>query len=118
MNPTIRLPPKLIPVFQGKARYRGAYGGRGSGKTRSFATMAAVHGARCAQANRPGVILCAREFMNSLDESSFAEVKAAIEADAFLSTWYDIGKKYIRTVDGKVEFTFSEIGRASCRERV
>jgi len=69
--------------------------------------MAAVHGARCAQANRPGVILCAREFMNSLDESSFAEVKAAIEADAFLSTWYDIGKKYIRTVDGKVEFTFS-----------
>lgn len=107
MTPTIKLPPKLIPVFQGEARYRGAYGGRGSGKTRSFATMAAVHGARCAQAGRSGIILCCREFMNSLDESSFAEVKAAIEADEFLMSWYDIGLKYIRTKCGTVEFAFA-----------
>ena len=31
----IELPPKLIPVFQGEARYRAAHGGRGSGKTRA-----------------------------------------------------------------------------------
>ena len=26
----IELPPKLVPVFEGVARYRGSYGGRGS----------------------------------------------------------------------------------------
>jgi len=111
MTPQIKLPPKLIPVFQGEARYRGAYGGRGSGKTRSFATMAAAHGARCAQANRPGIILCVREFMNSLDESSMAEVKAAINADPFLASWYDVGEKYIRTKDRRVEFKFAGLNR-------
>ena len=41
----IELPPKLIPVFshpRGSVRYRGAYGGRGSGKSFTFAKMAAV----------------------------------------------------------------------------
>jgi phage terminase large subunit len=40
----IKIPPKLIPVFLGEARYRGAYGGRGSAKTRTFAKMTAVRG--------------------------------------------------------------------------
>lgn len=111
MKPKIALPPKLIPVFQGPARYRGAYGGRGSGKTRSFAMMAALHGARCAQAKRSGIILCVREFMNSLDDSSMAEVKAAIQSDDFLSSWYEIGEKFIRTVDGRVEFKFAGLNR-------
>lgn len=105
------MPPKLIPVFSGEARYRGAYGGRGSGKTRSFATMAAVQGARLAQAGAVGIILCAREFMNSLDESSMAEIKAAILADPFLQSWYEIGEKFIRTKDcgsgGKIDFKFA-----------
>jgi hypothetical protein len=38
----ILLPPKLVPVFTGEAMFRGAYGGRGSAKTRSFAKMTAV----------------------------------------------------------------------------
>lgn len=38
----IFLPPKLVPVFTGEAMFRGAYGGRGSAKTRSFAKMTAV----------------------------------------------------------------------------
>lgn len=111
ITPTIKLPPKLIPVFQGEARYRGAYGGRGSGKTRSFATMAAVQGARLAQAGSTGIILCAREFMNSLDESSMAEVKAAIDANPFLTSWYEVGEKFIRTNPcdggGRIEFKFA-----------
>lgn len=111
MTPTIRLPPKLIPVFEGEARYRGAYGGRGSGKTRSFATMTALQGARLAQAGAQGIILCVREFMNSLDESSMAEIKAAIFADPFLMSWYEVGEKFIRTKEhksgGKIEFKFS-----------
>lgn len=40
----IQLPKKLIPVFMGPADIRGAHGGRGSAKTRSFAKMAAVRG--------------------------------------------------------------------------
>jgi phage terminase large subunit len=102
----IRLPPKLIPVFSGEAPYRGAYGGRGSAKTRSFATMSAVFGVRFAEANEPGVIVCGREFMNSLDESSMAEVKAAISSDPWLSEKYEVGEKYIRTRDRRIEYAF------------
>lgn len=102
----IELPPKLIPVFEGEARYRGAYGGRGSAKTRSFAKMAAVRGLIYAAANVSGLIVCGREFMNSLADSSFAEVKAAIESDPWLSANYEIGKNYIRTKCERVEFAF------------
>ncbi len=106
MKPQIALPEKLVPVFTGPAMYRGAYGGRGSAKTRSFATMAAVQGARFAQANMPGVIVCGREFMNSLDESSLAEVKSAIESEPWLAERYDVGEKYVRTKDGRIDFAF------------
>ncbi|WP_245311303.1 phage terminase large subunit [Bradyrhizobium pachyrhizi] len=95
-----------MPVFTGPAMYRGSYGGRGSGKTRTFATMAAVHGARCAAADKGGVVVCGREFMNSLADSSFAEVKAAIESNQWLTSQYDVGEKYIRTRDGKIDFAF------------
>ena len=73
----VELPPKLIPVFSGPARYRGAHGGRGSGKTRSFALMTAVRAYMFAEANVSGVILCGREFMNSLEDSSMEEIKQA-----------------------------------------
>lgn len=106
MVPTIDLPDKLVPVFEGSALYRGAYGGRGSAKTRSFAKMSAVWGARLAQANMPGVIVCGREFMNSLDESSLAEVKAAIESEPWLRDIYEIGEKYVRTRDRRIEYAF------------
>lgn len=102
----IALPEKLIDVFTGPADYRGAYGGRGSGKTRSFAKMAAVRGLMFAKAGTSGLIVCAREFMNSLADSSFAEVKAAIESEPWLRSNYEIGRNYIRTLDGRVEFAF------------
>ncbi len=102
----VRIPPKLIPVFQGEARYRGAYGGRGSAKSRTFAKMTAVRGLMWAEANEPGVIICGREFMNSLDESSMAEVKAAIESEPWLRDAYDVGEKYIRTKDKRIEYAF------------
>jgi phage terminase large subunit len=46
--------------------FRGAYGGRGSAKTRSFAKMTAVRAMMWALEGREGIVLCAREFMNSL----------------------------------------------------
>lgn len=106
MKPRIELPAKLVPIFSGPAMYRGAWGGRGSGKTRSFAKMAAVQGARFAQANMPGVIVCGREFMNSLDDSSMAEVKLAIESEPWLAERYEIGDRYIRTADHRIDFAF------------
>jgi phage terminase large subunit len=102
----VELPPKLIPVFTGEAMYRGSFGGRGSAKTRSFAKMAAVHGYKCAEENKPGLVVCGREFMNSLDESSFAEVKAAIQSEPWLQAAYDVGEKYIRTRCRRIEFDF------------
>ncbi|MDE1814535.1 MAG: phage terminase large subunit [Thaumarchaeota archaeon] len=101
------LPPKLVPVFTGDAMYRGAHGGRGSAKTRSFATMTAVRGYQCAAAGQDGVIVCAREHLNSLADSSFSEVKGAIEALPWLADVYDIGKEYIRTRDGRISFAFA-----------
>ena len=61
----IHLPPKLIPVFQGRADVRWSKGGRGSAKTRSFAKMVAANGMRYGQAGIKGQLLCARQFMNS-----------------------------------------------------
>lgn len=102
----LRLPPKLVPVFTGEADYRGAWGGRGSAKTRTFAKMAAVHGVRCAEAGDDGLIVCGREFMNSLSESSLAEVKAAIASEPWLVSKYDVGETYVRTKDRAIEFNF------------
>ena len=45
--------------------------------------------------------------MNSLDESSMSEVKAAILAEPWLAEHYDIGEKYIRTKDRRIEFAFA-----------
>jgi len=104
---TIELPPKLIPVFQGQSRYRGSYGGRGSGKTRSFALMTAVDGYRLGRAGIKGSMLCAREHLNSLDESSMEEVKQAIASQKWLMDYYEMGEKFIRSRDGRIKYIFS-----------
>lgn len=99
----IQLPPKLIPVFappRGSVQYRGAYGGRGSGKSFSFALMAAVWGYA-----EPLRILCTRELQVSIKESFHAELKNAIAATPWLSAAYDVGENYIRGYNG-TEFIF------------
>lgn len=103
----LELPPKLIPVFAGSARYRGAYGGRGSAKTRTFALMTAVRGYMFAEAGVSGQILCGREFMNSLEDSSMEEVKQAIRSVPWLDDYYEIGEKFIRARNKRVWYTFS-----------
>lgn len=108
----ILLPPKLIPVFMGEADVRGIYGGRGSAKTRSCAKMLAVRGLMFAQSGVSGVIVCGREFQNSLADSSFAEVKAAIEEEPWLKANYEVGDKYIRTRDRRVTFLFIGLRRS------
>ena len=107
----IQLPPKLIPVFEGSADIRGAYGGRASGKTRSFALMTAVRAYMWSRAGVSGLILCGRQWMNSLADSSFEEVKTAIREVPWLAAHFDLGESYIRTRDGRISYTFSGLTR-------
>ena len=107
----VALPEKLIPLFQGRADVRAAHGGRGSGKTRSFAKMAAVEGFRFGQAGITGQIVCGRQFMNSLDDSSLEECKRAIEEEPFLAAYYEVGDKFIKSRDGRIAFTFVGLDR-------
>lgn len=107
----LELPPKLIPVFSGEADVRGSYGGRGSAKTRSFAKMTAVRGFMWSKAGREGIILCGRQFMNSLDESSLEEIKAAIRSEPWLEDHYEIGEKFVRTKDGRISYKFTGLDR-------
>lgn len=107
----IKIPEKLLPVFykNGKwnpSRYKGAYGGRGSAKTRTFAKMTALRACQLADEGKTGVILCGREYQNSLDESSFAEIKTAILEDPVLRLRFDVGDRYIKTACGRISYMF------------
>ena len=111
----VALPPKLLDVFSGKAFVRRSYGGRGSGKTRSFAKMSAVRALMWAEAGKSGIILCGRQYMNSLDESSLEEIKTAINEEPFLRESFIITERTIKTdsakFDGLVEYKFSGLDR-------
>ena len=107
----IQLPDKLIPVFDGAADVRGAYGGRGAAKTRSFAKMVAAKGFIFGNAGISGILLCGRQYMNSLEDSSLEECKRAIEEEPFLAEYYEIGEKYIKSKDGRIAFAFSGLDR-------
>lgn len=101
------IPAKLAPLFTAMdKRYRCSHGGRGSAKTRTFAMMTAVKAYQAMMNGEAGVILCAREFMNSLEESSMQEVKQAILSVPWLAANFDIGEKYIRTIDKSVNYVF------------
>jgi len=99
----------MFTVPYGAVDYRVAKGGRGSGKTMTFAKMLCVQVVMMAVAGQSGVALCGREFMNSLDDSTLAEIKAAIASEPdVLEPWFDVGEKYVRTrgLPGRVDFAF------------
>lgn len=73
--------------------------------------MVAVKGYEYGTAGVAGQLLCARQFMNSLDDSSLDECKRAIEDEPFLAQYYEIGDKYIKSRDGRIEFTFAGLHR-------
>jgi phage terminase large subunit len=99
----IALPPKLADLFaseRGAVQYRAAHGGRGSGKSFSFALMAAVWGYA-----EPLRVLCTRDLQVSIKESFHAELKAAIASQPWLTAHYDVGVDYLRGANG-TEFLF------------
>lgn len=113
MEVELSLPPKLIPVFdfEEEADVRFAYGGRGSGKTRTFAKLTAARGYVLGNAGIAGQILCARQYQNSLSDSSLEEIKRAIQDEPWLLAYYEIGENYVRSRDGRIEYTFAGLER-------
>jgi phage terminase large subunit len=73
--------------------------------------MTAVRAHMWDQMGREGIILCTRQFMNSLDDSSLEEIKAAIRAEPWLAAHFEIGEKYIRTRSGRVSYKFAGLDR-------
>jgi phage terminase large subunit len=74
--------------------------------------MAAVRGYIYGNQGITGIILCARQYMNSLEDSSLEEVKRAIEEEPFLAAYYDVGDKYIKSRDGRINFAFAGLDRS------
>lgn len=99
----IKIPDKLAPIFKrprGQVRYRGAFGGRGSAKSFTFAKMAALFGYA-----EPLRILCTREYQNSIRESFHAELANAINSEPWMMSFYEIGESFISGANG-TEFIF------------
>lgn len=90
----INLPEKLGSIFVEKKRYRGAYGGRGSGKSIGFAEMALMEMMR-----EPMPFLFCRELQNSMKDSVHtllvAEIMRLGLQDVF--TW---GESFLRCKNG------------------
>lgn len=102
----VTLSPAVLEVFdpmrfpRGSVSYRALFGGRGSGKSFSAALVAAIWGyAECLR------VLCVREFQNSIAQSFYAELKAAIEAHEWLAEHYEFQRDRIIGNNG-TEFMF------------
>jgi phage terminase large subunit len=50
--------------------------------------------------------------MNSLEDSSLEEVKRAIEDEPFLAEYYEVGEKFVRSRDGRINFAFAGLDRS------
>ena len=103
-------PAKLQFLFQPK-RYKIGYGGRGGSKSWGFARALLIMGAQ-----KPLRVLCARETQKSIEDSVYQLLSDQIKF-LQLEHFYSLTKTHIAGANG-TNFSFAEIGRASCRERV
>lgn len=92
-------PAKLKFLFQ-SARYKVAYGGRGSAKSWSFARALLIHGAEKKQR-----ILCAREVQKSIKQSVHTLLADQIQ-ELGLGGFYEVLETEIRGKNG-TEFSFA-----------
>ena len=96
----IKIPEKLIPVFQGTADVRGSYGGRGSGKSWSMARALLIQAA-----NKPSRVLCAREIQKSIKQSVHTLLNDQIQLLG-LGAFYEVLEAEIRGMNGS-SFSFT-----------
>ena len=104
---TIEEIPLITANFAQPGHTRIFKGGRGSGKTRALALRSALRVYQLAELGVEGVFLASREHLNSLDESSMAEIKAAIREVPWLVDYFDMGEKYIRTKNRRISYAFA-----------
>jgi len=95
----IEFPDKLAFLFE-PHRYKVAYGGRGSGKSWSFARALLLQGAQ-----RPMRILCTREIQKSIADSVHKLLADQI-ASLKLGGFYEVQQAYIKGKNG-TEFSFA-----------
>lgn len=100
MPKKIELPDKLERFFQ-PARYKVAYGGRGSGKSESVARILIV---KAMQSQRK--VLCCREFQSSIRDSVHALLKSVIVTHE-LQEYFDINFNLIKCKITGSEFIFA-----------
>lgn len=99
---------EIFPAFKDyltSARFKVAYGGRGSGKTRTFVTLLVsnclYHGWR---------IVCFREIMKSIDDSIYQEISEEISRRG-LDQHFDLLKTEIRCLTSGGVFKFDGLYR-------
>lgn len=83
-------------LYEGRARYRAAFGGRGSGKSHAFATASLIRAYQ-----RPTRVLCCREVQNSIKDS----VKRLLDdklRDLGLQDFFESTEKEIRGTNGSL----------------
>ena len=69
------VPDVFKPLWEKKGRYKGAWGGRGSGKSHNFATMLVIRAAK----EKSFRAVCVREVQKSLKESALRLIADTIE---------------------------------------
>lgn len=99
----IQIPKKIGAIFQNPEKvYRGAYGGRGSAKTISFAKQSIAD--MIGISDKPWKFLCGRELQKSLKDSVFSVIQSQVE-ELRVTDLFDMGKEYIRCKNGN-EYLF------------
>lgn len=119
----IRIPDPLVPVFEGLAgpegglQVRGAYGGRGSAKTRTFAKMAAAMIYKWDCAGIKGLFGLGRENLVDVGDSAMAEVVAAIQEEPSLEPHFIINEAgtSVKTRSGNIEVIATGLKASSIR---
>lgn len=91
----IELPRKLAPILK-PARYKGVYGGRGSGKSQGFAQLAVA-----TNFTRPSRGVCIREVQNSIKDSVKQLIEDKISAFGCQS-FFSITRDEITGVNGSL----------------
>jgi PBSX family phage terminase large subunit len=101
----VKLPEKFRPLLEQDARYKVYYGGRGGGKSFSFAIASLVKAAQ-----RKMTILCCREIQNSISDSVHRILVEVIDKLNFKNI-YDVTKTSIRCNLTGSEFIFEGLFR-------
>lgn len=93
-NPDIEVGEVFAPLLN-PSRYKGAHGGRGSGKSQFFADLMLLYAVQ-----KPGFrALCCREVQKSLKESAKRLIESKIEAHG-LGRLFDVQEAQIKTPGG------------------